>query len=107
MNTTSDTNDRSVLGVAAEAARAAAHIAHETATLKTAAADAIADGLYRARRTASRAERGVEALREDAIYRIRHNPVTAVSAGFAAGVGVGVLLALAALRRPNGHNRAQ
>jgi ElaB/YqjD/DUF883 family membrane-anchored ribosome-binding protein len=73
----------------ADAARHAAHLSHETRLIKSMAADAVQDGVYQARRAAKFVKRQVEDLGDQATYRIRRQPLTAVGTAFAAGIVLG------------------
>lgn len=75
--------------------RQAASLSHDARALRTAAEDAIEDGVHVARRAIKSARRRVEDLgdlRDEAIHRVKRQPVAAV--GIAAGVGLAFGIAL-------------
>jgi len=79
----------------ANGCRQAANLSHDARALRTAAEDAIEDGVYVARRAIKSARRRVEELgdlRDEAIHRVRRQPVAAV--GIAAGAGLAFGIAL-------------
>ena len=80
---------------AADAVRVAAHVSHEARLLKSLASDAVDDGIHAARRAATVARRDLETMKEEAVYRIKRNPVVAVAVSFGVGIGLGVAIAAA------------
>ncbi len=76
---------------ATEAVKQAAHLAHEARLLKSLAEDAVEDGVYAARRAAKRAQRGLADLRDEAVYRVKREPIKAMSVVLAVGVLAGVV----------------
>ena len=85
---------------AIDAARQVAHVSHETQLFKSLAADAVEDGVHAARRAIKSAQRRVEKLsdlKDEAAYRVKHQPFKAV--GVAVGVGFVFGLAVAGVGR--------
>lgn len=94
---TSEALKRSISDRVANGCRQAANLSEDARALRTAAEDAIEDGVKVARRAIKSARRRVEDLgdlRDEAIHRVKHQPVAAVgiaaSAGFAFGIALGV-----------------
>jgi ElaB/YqjD/DUF883 family membrane-anchored ribosome-binding protein len=87
----SDVGDRVV-----DAYRHASHLSHQAKLLKSVAEDAIEDSVHAARRamkTATRrAEEGFGDLKDEAVHRVKRQPLMAV--GLAAGVGLMLGMAL-------------
>ena len=84
----------SVTDRAIDVCRRAAHLSHEAQLLKSLAADAIDDGVHAARRAIRSVRRGVEELadhKDEAVHRVKRQPLKAVSVA----VGVGLVLGLA------------
>ena len=73
-----------------DTARKVARMSQDARTLKVAAADAVEDGMYKARRAAKTAKRGFYDTRDEAVYRIKQEPLKAVGVAFGAGLLVGV-----------------
>jgi ElaB/YqjD/DUF883 family membrane-anchored ribosome-binding protein len=79
----------------ASGCRQAANLSHDARALRTAAEDAIEDGVHVARRAIISARRRVEELvdlRDEAIHRVKRQPATAI--GIAAGAGLAFGIAL-------------
>ena len=84
----------SVTDWAIDACRRAAHLSHEARLLKSLAADAVDDGVHAARRAIRSVRRDVEELgdlKDEAVHRVKRQPIRAVSVA----VGVGLVLGLA------------
>lgn len=74
---------------AVDAVRQATHLSEEAHRLKSLATDAIDDGVHAAKRTLTVARRRlneVADLRDEAAYRVKHDPLKAVALAFGAGV---------------------
>lgn len=72
-----------------------AHLSHEARRLKALAADAVEDGVHAAKRAMTSARRGVEKLgdfRDEAVHRVKRQPLRAV--GLSLGIGLVVGLAV-------------
>lgn len=83
-----------VLNRAIDACRQVAHCSHEAQLLKSLATDAVDDGVHAARRAIKSARRGVEELgdlKDEAVHRMKRQPLKALSAA----AGVGLVLGLA------------
>ena len=93
---TSEVEQRTTVGNrAVDACRQATHISHEARLLKSVAEDAIEDGVHAAKRAIKLVHRQVEELgdlKDEAIHRVKRQPLQAVGAAF----GVGLALGLAA-----------
>jgi ElaB/YqjD/DUF883 family membrane-anchored ribosome-binding protein len=79
---------------AIDACRRAACLSHEAQVLTSLAADAVDDGGHAVRRTVRSTRRGVEKLadlKDEAVHRVKRQPLRAVSVA----VGVGLVLGLA------------
>jgi ElaB/YqjD/DUF883 family membrane-anchored ribosome-binding protein len=79
---------------AIDARRQAAHRAHEAQLLESLSADAVDDGVEAARRAIRSIRRDVEKLadlKDEAVHRVRWQPLKAVGVA----VGVGLVLGLA------------
>jgi hypothetical protein len=70
-----------------DAARHTAHLSHEARLLKSVAADAVEDGVYRARRVMKTARRDIADRADEAAYRIKRAPLRSVALAFGAGIG--------------------
>ena len=87
------------------ACREAVHISHEARLLKSVAEDAIEDSVYAAKRAIKSVKRRVEDLgdlKDEAVRRVKRQPLQALAAVF----GVGITLGLAVGRiacRPGRH----
>jgi ElaB/YqjD/DUF883 family membrane-anchored ribosome-binding protein len=71
-----------------------AHLSHEARRLRTLAADAVEDGVHAAKRAMTSARRGVEKLgdfKDEAVHRVKRQPLGAV--GLSLGIGLVVGLA--------------
>lgn len=84
---------------AADVIRNATQLTGDARRLKTAATDALEDGLHTAKRAVTTARRDAAELKDEAVYRIKREPFKAVGIAFAAGLGMGALIA-AIVRRP-------
>jgi ElaB/YqjD/DUF883 family membrane-anchored ribosome-binding protein len=73
-----------------DTARRLAHLSHEARMAKSLATDAIEDRVYQARRAVKTAKRDIADARDEAVYRIKKQPLQAVGLAFAAGVATGV-----------------
>src|SRR5689334_13391502 len=65
-----------------DAARHAAHVSHEAKLLKSLATDAIEDGAYAAKRALKTVKRGVDRLgdlKDEAVHRVKRQPVKAIA----------------------------
>lgn len=72
-----------------DACRQATHISHEARLLKSVAEDAIEDGVHAAKRAMMSVKRRVEEvgdLKDEAVHRVKREPLKAV--GIAVGVGL-------------------
>jgi ElaB/YqjD/DUF883 family membrane-anchored ribosome-binding protein len=76
-----------------DAARRVAHVSHEVRLAKSVARDTIADGVYAAKRTLKRVQRGVdtfEDVRDQTARCVKRQPFTALGIAAGAGLVVGV-----------------
>jgi hypothetical protein len=76
-----------------DARRQAAHISHEARLLKSVAEDAIEDGVHAAKRAMKSVQRRVEDLgdlKDEAIHRVKRQPLEAMAAVFGVGLALGV-----------------
>ncbi len=80
----------------ADAARRAITAAQDARSLKTVAAGAIENQVDSARRAYRSAVRDVNDVRDEAAYRIKKSPFTAVSVAFGAGLCLGAVAGAAA-----------
>jgi ElaB/YqjD/DUF883 family membrane-anchored ribosome-binding protein len=72
-----------------DAYRQTAHLSHEVRLLKSVAEDAIKDGVHAAKRALKSVQRSVEHLedmRDEAVHRVKRQPIGAV--GIALGIGL-------------------
>jgi ElaB/YqjD/DUF883 family membrane-anchored ribosome-binding protein len=83
-----------------DACRRAAHLSHEASLFKSAAEDAIEDGVYAARRAMKVARRRVadfgekfDSVKVEAAYRVKRHPFGTVAAAFGVGMTLGVAVA--------------
>jgi hypothetical protein len=86
--------ERTVRDRAIDAYRQVAHCSHEARLLKSLATDAVDDGVHAARRAIKSVSRGVEELgdlKDEAVHRVKRQPLKALSAA----VGGGLVLGLA------------
>ena len=86
---------------AVDARRQAAHISHEARLLKS-VAEAIEDGVHAAKREIKSVQRRVEELgdlKDEAIHRVKRQPLQAVGAAFGVGLAMGLAVGWIA-RRP-------
>jgi ElaB/YqjD/DUF883 family membrane-anchored ribosome-binding protein len=78
----------------AEAARRVVHASHEAHLLKTIAEDALEDGLYAAKRAVKNVHRRLDDLgdvKDEAVRRVKRQPLLTVGIAFGVGAVVGVL----------------
>ena len=83
------------------ACRQAAHISHEARQFKSVAEDALEDGVHAAKRAIKSVQRRVEDLgdlKDEAIHRVKHEPLQAVGAAFGIGLALGVAVGWMACR---------
>ena len=76
-----------------DACRQAAHLSHEVRLLKSLATDAIEDGVHAAERAITLAKRRVEKLadfKDEAVHRVRRQPLRALGIALGAGLVLGV-----------------
>lgn len=85
-----------------DALRQVSHLSKEARLLKSAAADAIEDGVHTVRRTAKTLRQDALDLRNELTYRVKRQPMTAVAIAFAAGTLAGVLFAACRPKRARG-----
>ena len=82
----------------------ASHLSHEARLLKSAATEAIDDGVHTVKRTAKTLRQDALDLRDDVTYRVKREPMKAMAIVFAAGTLAGFLLAVLRPKRTNGHD---
>jgi len=73
--------------------RQAAHLSHEARLLKSLATDAIEDGVHAAERAITLAKRRAEKLadfKDEAVHRVRRQPLRALGIALGAGLVLGV-----------------
>ena len=78
---------------AVDACRHAVHLSHEARLLKSLATDAVEDGVHRARRALRSLERRVENLatvKDEAVHRVRRQPLQAMGIALGAGLVLGL-----------------
>jgi ElaB/YqjD/DUF883 family membrane-anchored ribosome-binding protein len=88
-----------------DACRQAAHLSREARLLKSVAKNAVEDGVYAAKRAIESIQRRVEHvedLRDEAIHRVKRQPLRAVGAVFGVGLALGFAVGWIA-RRPARH----
>lgn len=88
-----------------DACRQATHLSHKARLLKSVAKDAIEDGVHAAERAIKSVQRRVEELedlKDEAIHRVKRQPLQAVGAGFGIGLALGFAAGWIA-RRPERH----
>ena len=86
---TSETNSASVCNRVVDACRQASHPSHEARLLKSLATDAVEDGVHAAKRAITSVKRRVEDLedlKDEAVHRMKRQPLRTV--GIALGVGL-------------------
>ena len=96
VETPETTRNASVRDRAIDACRQATHLSHEARLLKSLASDAVEDGVHAAKRAITSVKRGVEKLadlKDEAVHRVKRQPLRALSialgVGLVAGVAVG------------------
>jgi ElaB/YqjD/DUF883 family membrane-anchored ribosome-binding protein len=86
-----------------DAYRQAAQTSHEARQLKSIVEDAIEDGADAAKRTVKIVQRRIDDLKDEAVHRLKRQPIRAVgiaaAAGLFFGVAIGWLGGRCALRR--------
>lgn len=91
-----------VVDVAIDACRHAAHLSHEMRLLRSLAEDAAEEGVYKTKRLMKAVRRRAEQLRDvgdAAIYRVKRQPLQMVGAAFGIGVVLGLTAGWVASRR--------
>ena len=84
-----------------DACRQATHISHKARLLKSVAEDAIEDGVHAAKRAIKSVQHRVEELgdlKDEAIHRVKRQPVRAVGGAFGVGLTIGLALGWIACR---------
>jgi hypothetical protein len=92
-----------------DAARVTSHFAHEARLLETVAKDTIEDGVYAAKRAVKALGRRVDELgdlKDDAVRRLKRQPLLAVGAAFGIGLVCGALASWVGTRRRGGDDPA-
>lgn len=74
----------------ADTARRVAQLSTDAGRLKAVASDAVEDGVYKARRAVKTARRDLHDARDEAVYRIKQDPLKAVGVAFGVGLLIGV-----------------
>jgi len=98
-SSTIETFEVSLRDRVADAGRQTAHFSHEARLLKSLATDAVEDGVHAAKRAIKHGVVELEDLKDEAVHRVRRQPLRAV--GFAVGVGLVVGVAVGWIsRRP-------
>ncbi len=87
----SDQDKHTLLGKAVHAGERMAQVGVEASRLRTRASHAVEDAMIEARRFAKRGRYAAEDLVDDAVYRIKRDPVQSVAITFAIGLGIGAL----------------
>ena len=80
---------------AIDACRQAAHLPHEARLLKSLATDAVDDGVHAAKRAIKSVRRSVEELgdlKEEAVHRVKRQPLKALSVAVGAGLVLGLAI---------------
>lgn len=76
-----------------DACRQAEHLSHEARLLKSRATDAVEDGVHAAKRAITSVKRGVEELvdlKDEAVHRVKRQPLLALGIALGVGLVVGV-----------------
>ena len=76
---------------AADALRHVAHVSHEAKLLKTIATDAVEDGVHAARRAIKRGTQDIVDFKDEAVIRVKREPIKAVGLAFGVGVALGAI----------------
>ena len=85
----------SVTDRAIDACRQVAHLSHEVQLLKSLAADAVDEGVHAVRRAIRSVRRDVEELgdlKDEAVHRVKRQPLKAVSVAVGAGLVLGLAI---------------
>jgi ElaB/YqjD/DUF883 family membrane-anchored ribosome-binding protein len=99
IETSEEASKASIRNRVVDACRQTAHLSHEARLLKSLATDAVEDGVHAAKRAIKRSVVELEDLQDEAVHRVRRQPLRAV--GIAVGVGLVVGLAVGWIsRRP-------
>jgi hypothetical protein len=96
------TDERTLRELAVDTLRGAAHLSHEARLLKTLATDAAEDAVHSAQRTIKRGRQTALDARDEAIYRVKREPIKAMAWVFGAGAVFGLVFGLAC---PRGRTR--
>jgi hypothetical protein len=91
----------------ADAARRVVHLADDARVLTSAAGDAVEDSVRRARRAMNAVKRDAFDARDEAIYRIKREPLKAVGFAFGVGLCVGVASGLVTWLATRGTHRTE
>jgi ElaB/YqjD/DUF883 family membrane-anchored ribosome-binding protein len=75
-----------------DAYRQAAQTSHEARQLKSIVEDAIENGAHAAKRTVKVVQRRIDDLKDEAVHRVKRQPIKAVGIAAAAGLFIGVAL---------------
>jgi ElaB/YqjD/DUF883 family membrane-anchored ribosome-binding protein len=85
--------DVSISDRISDACRHATHLSHEVRLLKSLATDAAEDGVHAAKRaitsSVKRGVEGLEDLKDEAVHRVKRQPLKAVSIALGAGLVLG------------------
>ena len=77
---------------AVDALRHVAHASHEAKLFKTLAVDAVEDGVHAAKRAIKRGAQDVVDLKDEAVIRVKRQPLKAVGLAFGVGIAVGAIV---------------
>lgn len=84
---------------AADALRHVAHVSHEARMLKTIATDAVEDGVHAAKRAIKRGTQDIVDLKDEAVIRVKREPIKAVGIAFGAGIALGAIVGFVGAKR--------
>jgi ElaB/YqjD/DUF883 family membrane-anchored ribosome-binding protein len=103
IETSEEASKASVRDRVVDACRQTAHLSREARLVKSVATDAVEDGVHAAKRAITSVKRGVEGLadlKDEAVHRVKRQPLRAV--GIPLGVGLVVGLAVGWIGRGPG-----
>ncbi len=81
-----------ILDKAMEAGAAVAQMRAGSGRMKEAVAEAVEDGISAAKRAVKQGRRAAEDLVDDAEYRVKQHPLSAVGVSFGIGLGLGAVI---------------
>jgi ElaB/YqjD/DUF883 family membrane-anchored ribosome-binding protein len=90
-----------VLDKVADVSAAAVQLGAEVERVKGAVADAVEDGINTAKRAVKQGRRAAEDLVDDAEYRVKQHPLSALGVSFGIGLGLGAVIGVLLARNEN------